>query len=49
MDAVIESEALHVIVELKTAIDSMGELLGQCQRYMRHYCPLTRYYQVCLY
>ena len=39
MDAVIESEALHVIVELKTAIDSMGELLGQCQRYMRHYRP----------
>lgn len=39
MDAVIEAEALHVIVEVKTTIDSMGELLGQCQRYMRHYRP----------
>jgi len=39
MDGVIESPGLHVIIEIKTAIDSMGELLGQCQRYMRHYRP----------
>ena len=39
MDAVIEASGLHVIVEVKTVIDSMGELLGQCQRYMRHYRP----------
>lgn len=39
MDGVIEAPGLHVIVEIKTVIDSMGELLGQCQRYMRHYRP----------
>jgi hypothetical protein len=39
MDAVIERPGLHVIVEIKPRIDSMGELLGQCQRYMRHYRP----------
>jgi hypothetical protein len=39
LDAVIEAPGLHVIVEIKPRIDSMGELLGQCQRYMRHYRP----------